>query len=208
MKKQKKWPHFIEGRSEICVEAIKEYFSLRKFIPFSKGFRKKNVINTIYFYTNKLSKIYFWVFPSDISTPNNFRLLIDSIRYAHLPDVKIFFNRESYIEFDKDYSISYAKNPIQIHFPSPGLATICYRILAEDGTKPLDKKGKEILLAQRNLSDSITDENHDKETCNVGQIPIIIIDYHSKILIKLNWLLIALTAVLTVLTILLIIKGG
>lgn len=207
MKKQIKWPHLSEGRSEVCVEALKESSSLWRFIPFSKYFRSKTVKPSLYFYTSRLNKIYFSVFPSDISTPNAFRLVIDNIQLPDLPKEAITDGTVNNIEFDENYSYVVAKKPIKFHFPYPGLVIIHYRILGINGTKPLDKNGKEIFLAQRTLSGEIGRGYHDEHYCNVGQIPIIIVDFHSKILIKLTWALIILTAILIFQNVVLMLKG-
>lgn len=198
-----KWKHRLPDRSEILVDTLKPVFFLNRLNLFSKYFRK-HFEPTFYFDTTRLNKIFFHVRPSDITTPNNFRLVIDSILFPDMPKVHVTDTTESNIIFDKNYSNVVAENPIQYHFPSPGLVIIHYRIIDKDGKKPLDKNGKEIFLAQRTLSGKIGPGFHTEDKPNEGQIPIIILDYHQKILIKLTWALIYLTGILTILTLFMI----
>jgi hypothetical protein len=90
------------------------------------------------------------------------------------------------------------------HFPSSGLVVISYHILDDKGLPPLDSKKNKILLVQRNLSGEISQACQYEHLSNTNTIPLIIVDYHQKLMITLNKWLIGLTVVLTVLTLLLL----
>jgi hypothetical protein len=191
-----KWESDDKDSSEVLIEPLKISFSLKRFIPGTSDFFRKRLKPSIYFETTKLNIINFGIFPSKTATPNNFKLVIDEIKYPDYPNISITSGSESNIVFDENHSSTVSPKSIKFHFPKPGLVTIKYRILDENGGRPKDKNGKEIIVVQRNFSEGTGRAHPSPQKCNEGDMPIIILDYHTIILIRLTWVLIALTGIL------------
>lgn len=210
MKTQEKFdPHsWANGRSEVLIQPLKKTLHLKSFLPWSKHFLKKVFKPSLFFDTTRLNQIYFLVLPSKISTPTDFRLVIDYVQLPHMSKDAWTDGTINEIKFDRTNPYPYVIAPIPIKclFPYPGLVVIWCRIINKEGTKPLDENGKEILLAQRTLSGEIGRAFNHEPLVNEGQVPIIIIDYHQKLLILLTKVLTVLTAVLTVVTLFLLFK--